>query len=164
MTVPMSNWNPLVMEFGRIVLPFVTVLRCIVGLILTQKIIPDLSHGREGVHRKIGEITSRGLAFPHTLARSKLLYQALIICVNKYGSILYIVIIQQTVNLFDGLGTKLDPLASDEDGGVDLERHIGVELPHGQGHSGYRGCTERLPTTVLDSEVEERIGGGETAF
>ena len=68
------------------------------------------------------------------------------------------------VNPVDGLGTKLYLLASDEDGGVDLERQIIVELPHNRGHSWHRGCTERLPTAVLDSEVEERIGGRETAF
>ena len=39
-----------------------------------------------------------------------------------------------------------------------------MELPHDRGHSGDRGRTERLPVVVLDSEVEERIGGGETAF
>ena len=68
------------------------------------------------------------------------------------------------VNPVDGLGTKLDPLASDENSGADLERQIGVELPHGWDHSGDRGCTERLPAAVLDSEVEERIGGGETTL
>ena len=68
------------------------------------------------------------------------------------------------VNLVDGLGTKLDPLASDENGDVDLERQIGVELPYHRGHSGDRGCTKCLPAAVLDSEVEERIGGRETLF
>ena len=68
------------------------------------------------------------------------------------------------VNLIDGLGTKLDPLASDENGGIDLERQIGVELPHDQGHSGDKGRTERLPTAVLNSKVKERNGGRETSF
>ena len=39
-----------------------------------------------------------------------------------------------------------------------------MELSHDRGHSGDKGRTERLPAAVLDSEVEERIGGGETAF
>ena len=52
----------------------------------------------------------------------------------------------------------------DEDGGVDLEKHIGVELPHDWGHLWNKGCTERLPAAVLDSEVEECIGGEELAF
>ena len=30
--------------------------------------------------------------------------------------------------MVDGLGTKLDPLALDEDGGADLERQIGGPL------------------------------------
>ena len=62
------------------------------------------------------------------------------------------------------MGTKLDPLALDEDGGANLERQIGVELPHERGHFGNKGCTKCLPAKVLDSEVEERIGGGETVF
>ena len=68
------------------------------------------------------------------------------------------------VNPVDGLGTKLNPLASDENDGADLERQSGVELQHNRGHSGDRGRIERLPVTVLDSEVEERIGGRETSF
>ena len=68
------------------------------------------------------------------------------------------------INLVDGLGTKLDPLASDENSGADFERHIGVELPHNQGYSGDKGCTKCLPAAVLYSEVEERIRGGETSF
>ena len=68
------------------------------------------------------------------------------------------------IDLVDGLGTKLDPLASNEDGGADLERQIGVELPQYRGHSGHRGRIESLPAVVLDSEVEECIEGGETAF
>ena len=39
-----------------------------------------------------------------------------------------------------------------------------MKLPHDLGHSGNRGCKERLPIAALDSEVEERIGGGEPAF
>ena len=39
-----------------------------------------------------------------------------------------------------------------------------MELSHDWGHSKNRGCTKRLPTAVLDSEVEECIGSGETAF
>ena len=39
-----------------------------------------------------------------------------------------------------------------------------MELPYDQGHSENRGCTKRLPTAVLDSEVEECIRGGETTF
>ena len=62
------------------------------------------------------------------------------------------------------MGTKLDPIASDKNGGVDLERQIGVELLHNRGHSRDKGRTERLPAAVLDSEVEERIGGGKTSF
>ena len=68
------------------------------------------------------------------------------------------------VDPVDSLGTKLDPLASDEDGGANHERQIGVELLHNWGHSGNRWCTKRLPTAILDSEVEEHIGGGEPAF
>ena len=68
------------------------------------------------------------------------------------------------VNPVDGLGTKLNPLASDENSGADFERHIGVELSHNRGYFGDRGCTECLPAAVLDSEVKERIGGGETLF
>ena len=33
-----------------------------------QKIVPDLSHRREGVHLKIGKVIHRWLAFPHALA------------------------------------------------------------------------------------------------
>ena len=62
------------------------------------------------------------------------------------------------------MGTKLDPLAPDEDGVVDLDRQIEVEVPYYLGHSGNRGCTKRLPAVVLDSEFEECIGGGEIAF
>ena len=39
-----------------------------------------------------------------------------------------------------------------------------MELLHDRGHFGDKGCTEHLLAVVLDSEVEERIGGGETAF
>ena len=39
-----------------------------------------------------------------------------------------------------------------------------MELPHNRGHSGDRGRTKRLATTVLDSRVEERIRGRETSF
>ena len=95
---------------------------------------------------------------------SELLHQALILCVRKQCPILRIVIIRQAVDLVDGLGTKLDPLASDEDGGAHLERHIGVELLHYRGHSKDKGLTECLPTAILDSEVEECSGGWETAF
>ena len=48
-----------------------------------KKIIPDLGHEREGVHMKSGEITSRWVAFPHSLAVSELLHQELIVCVSK---------------------------------------------------------------------------------
>ena len=68
------------------------------------------------------------------------------------------------VNLVDGLGTKLDPLASDENSGANFERQIGVELPHNQGYSGDRGCIECLLAAVLDNEVKEHIRGGETFF
>ena len=68
------------------------------------------------------------------------------------------------VNLVDGLGTKLDPLASDENDGADLERQIGVELSHDRGHAGDKGRTEHLIATVLDSKVEEHIGGGENSL
>ena len=79
---PMSNWNPLVMAYRRIVLSFITVLRCRVGLI-HKKIIPDFSHEREGVHLKVREIARRWLAFPHALALSELMHQMLIICVSR---------------------------------------------------------------------------------
>ena len=39
-----------------------------------------------------------------------------------------------------------------------------MELPHDRGYSGDKGYIERLPAAVLDSEVEEHIGGGETVF
>ena len=58
-------------------LSFVIVLRCRVGLILTQEIILDLGHKYEGVHLKSGEITSQWVAFPQALAVSELLHQAL---------------------------------------------------------------------------------------
>ena len=109
---------------------------------------------------KIGEITRRWLVFPHALALSELLHQVLIICVSKLCYRLRTVVIQQAVNLIYGLSSKLDPLASDKNGGADLERQIGVELQHDPGHFGDRGRTERLPTVVLDNKVEERIGGG----
>ena len=68
------------------------------------------------------------------------------------------------MNPVDGLGTKLNPLTQDENGGADLERQIGVELPHDWGYSRDRGYTECLPVAVMDSKVEERIGGGKTLF
>ena len=46
----------------------------------------------------------------------------------------------------------------------DFERQIGVELPHNRGYSGDKGCTKCFLVAVLDSEVEERIGGEETSF
>ena len=95
---------------------------------------------------------------------SELLHQALIAYVIKYHPILRTVVIQQVVDPVDGLGTKLDPLASDKDGGVNLKSQIGVELPHYRGHSRDRGRTKCLPAVVLDSKVEEWIGGGETSF
>ena len=46
MTVPMLNWKPLVIVYKRIVLSFVTILRCNVGLILThRKLCQTLSTG-----------------------------------------------------------------------------------------------------------------------
>ena len=39
-----------------------------------------------------------------------------------------------------------------------------MELPHYRGHSGNRGRIKLLPSMVLDIEVEECIGSGETAF
>ena len=95
---------------------------------------------------------------------SKLLHQALIVCVSKQRPILHTVVIHQAVDPVDGLGTKLDPLALDEDCGADLKRNVGVETSHDWGHFGNRGRTCCLPSVVLDGEVEERIGGGETAF
>ena len=62
------------------------------------------------------------------------------------------------------MGTKLDPLASDKNGGADLEWQIGVEFPHNRGHSEDRGCAECLPIAVLDDEVEEHIRGWKTLF
>ena len=59
---------------------------------------------------------------------------------------------------------KLNPLASDENSGADFERQIRVELPHNRGYSRDKGCTECLPATILDSEVEEFIRGRETSF
>ena len=68
------------------------------------------------------------------------------------------------VNQIDCLGTKLDPLASDKNGGANLECLIGVEFLHNRGHYEDRGCTECLPATILDDEVEERIRGWKTSF
>ena len=48
-----------------------------------QKIIPGLSHRREGVHLKIGKVTCRWLAFPYALTLGELLHQAVIVCVCK---------------------------------------------------------------------------------
>ena len=39
-----------------------------------------------------------------------------------------------------------------------------MELPHDRGHFEDRGHTEHFLVAVLDSKVEERIGGGETSF
>ena len=39
-----------------------------------------------------------------------------------------------------------------------------MELSHNRGHSGDRGSTECLPASVMNSEVKEHIGGGETSF
>ena len=39
-----------------------------------------------------------------------------------------------------------------------------MELPHNWGYSGDRGFIEGLSVVVLDSEVEERIRGGENSF
>ena len=47
------------------------------------------------------------------------------------------------------------------DGGQRDPQEMG---PHNRGHSENSGCTKLLPPAVLDSEVEERIGGGETTF
>ena len=68
------------------------------------------------------------------------------------------------IDLVDGLGTKLDPFALGEDGGVDLKRQIIVELPHCRCRPRNKGRTKSLSAAVLNSEVEERISGGETAF
>ena len=68
------------------------------------------------------------------------------------------------VNPVDFLGTELDPLASDKNGGADFEWHIGVEFPYNRSHFGDRGCTECLPAAVLDDEVEEHIRGWKTSF
>ena len=68
------------------------------------------------------------------------------------------------VNFVDGLGTKLDPLAFDENDGANFERQIRVEIQHNRGYFGDRGCIKCLPAVALDSEVEECIGGGETSF
>ena len=68
------------------------------------------------------------------------------------------------VNPVDCLGTKLDSLASDKNGGADLKWQIGVEFPHNPGHSGDRGCTHCLHVVVLDDKVEERIRGWKTSF
>ena len=104
------------------------------------------------------------MASPHALAVSELLHQALIVRVSKQRPILYAVIIHQPVDPVDGLSAKLDPPASDEDCGAELERKIGVELPHYRGHSGNRGRTQCLPYAALDGEVEECIRCGEIAF
>ena len=68
------------------------------------------------------------------------------------------------VNPVDGLGTKLDQLASEKNSSADFEWQIGVEFPHNQGYSGDTGCTKCLLAAVLDNEVEERIGGWKTSF
>ena len=86
-----------------------------------QKIVPGLSHRCEGVHLEIGKVTRRWLAFPHALTLGELLHQAFIVCVRKYGSIVRTVVIQQAVNLVDCLGTKLNPLALDKNGGANFE-------------------------------------------
>ena len=39
-----------------------------------------------------------------------------------------------------------------------------MELSHNRGYTRDRGCTDCLPAVVLDSKVEEHIGGGETSF
>ena len=39
-----------------------------------------------------------------------------------------------------------------------------MKLPHNRGYSKDRGSIESLLAAVLDYEVEERIGGGETSF
>ena len=49
----------------------------------TQKIIPGLSHRREGVHLEISKVSRRWLAFPHALALSQLLHQPFKVCVSK---------------------------------------------------------------------------------
>ena len=68
------------------------------------------------------------------------------------------------VNPVDCLGTELDPLASDKDGGANLEWKIGVEFSHNRGHSRSKGCTECLLAAVLDDEVEECVRGWKTSF
>ena len=71
------------MVYSRIVLSFITILRFKVGLFLTQKIIPNLSHGREGLHLKGGELAGRWITPPLALALSELLHQDLIVYVRK---------------------------------------------------------------------------------
>ena len=92
------------------------------------------------MHLKSGGIASRWLASPHALAVRELLHQALIVCVNKQRPILRTIVIHQAVDPVDGLGTKLDPPAPNEDGGVDLERQIGVELPYSGATPGTGGA------------------------
>ena len=63
------------MAYKRIVLSFVTVLRCSEGLILIdKKIIPNLRHRRERCHQKCGELARRRMGPPHGLTLCELLH------------------------------------------------------------------------------------------
>ena len=66
------------------------------------------------------------------------------------------------MELVDGPCPEVDPLTSDKHCGADPEWQVGVELADDRGHSWGRGSTQGLPTSSLDSEIEERIRGQKT--
>ena len=68
------------------------------------------------------------------------------------------------VNPIDGLGNKLDLLARTKTVVPTLKGRLEWNSRRTRATPGTGGCTECLPATVMDSEVEELIGGGETAF
>ena len=85
MTVPMSNYSPLVMDAVqeyRLVLGHCDEVQRRFKL-NTEKIIPNLRHGRERCHRKCGELARRRMAPPHALALCKRLHQGLEFYIRK---------------------------------------------------------------------------------
>ena len=55
--------------------------------------------------------------------------------------------------------TEVYPLTSNKHSGFNSETQVEMELSYDRGHSGGRGSTQCLPSSGLDGEVEECVGG-----